>query len=45
LIAAGRAREGVAAARQALAANPENKEYGELLEGHWRPRAATVPKL
>jgi len=31
LIAAGKAREGVAAARQALAANPENKEYGELL--------------
>jgi len=45
LIAAGRAREGVAAARQALAANPENKEYGELLGRALEAEGGDSPKV
>ncbi len=45
LIAAGKAKEGVAAARQALAANPDNKEYGELLGRALEAEGGDSPKV
>lgn len=45
LIAAGKAKEGISAARQALAANPENKEYGELLGRALEAEGGDSPKV